>query len=366
MNHYVHHLSPFAIQFTESFGIRWYGLAYLAGFVAGYWTVSRFASRRTTPIPVDKVADFVTLVAIGVMAGGRLGYVFFYSPHLLWDFHGGFPFWGLLEVHKGGMSSHGGLLGVVLVCLWYAQRNGYNRLHIVDLCCFGGAIGFWLGRIANFINGELFGREAPAALAWAVKFPSEISYWISHDTEKLGRLGPAVEALGTVSLRQGPTQLTQDVWTQWMAQMSTDPSARSQVYSLADQVMAAAQSGNAKVLEALQWVLTPRYPSQLIQSFLEGFVVLVVLILIWIRPRKPGVVAGWFGLLYAIMRIIGEQYRMPDAQIGFQWLGLTRGQWLSFFFVGLGALFLFWAIRQKDAQVLGGWFSRDLVKPTKK
>jgi phosphatidylglycerol:prolipoprotein diacylglycerol transferase len=102
-------------------------------------------------------------------------------------------------------------------------------------------------------------------------------------------------------------------------------------------------------------ILTPRYPSQLIQALLEGLLVFFVMIVVWWRPRKPGVVAAFFGLNYAVARIVGEQFRMPDAQIGFQALGLTRGQWLSVVMLVIAIAFLTWTLRRK-APRLGGFF----------
>src|SRR5262245_11050057 len=99
-NHtYIHSLNPFAIQFTESFGIRWYGLAYLAGFISGYLIVRRRIMLGRTALKMDQLSDLVFQVAIGTIIGGRLGYCIFYSPSLFTHFSSNFPFWGALAIH---------------------------------------------------------------------------------------------------------------------------------------------------------------------------------------------------------------------------------------------------------------------------
>ena len=110
---YVHHLSPFAIQFTETFGIRWYGLAYLAGFLLCFFVTDWMAKKGLILLDRDKVSDFITFGAIGTLVGGRLGYAVFYAPELLLSWSSAFPYWGVLEVHKGGMASHGGIIGIM-------------------------------------------------------------------------------------------------------------------------------------------------------------------------------------------------------------------------------------------------------------
>lgn len=357
---WVHNLDPFAIQFTHDFGIRWYGLAYLAGFVLGYYAIVRMSRAGNTQFKSDeKIADFITWVAIGVLAGGRLGYCFFYSPELLWSVDGHFPYWGVLKVNEGGMASHGGILGVILVCWIYARRHKVSFLHILDLTVFGGSLGFFFGRLANFVNGELFGRPAPEGLAWAVKFPQEIALWLKEFAsppaqEKLQQLAPAVDALGEVKSAGATLAVNAEAWKNWLGGFESDISARESVYATAEGVMRAVQDGNQKVIDALGPVLTARHPSQLYQSVLEGLLVFLILCWIWRKPQKPGVIGGWFGVLYCSARIVGEQFRMPDAEIGFQLFGLTRGQWLSIGLLMISILWLVSALRAKREK-LGGW-----------
>lgn len=353
---YVHNLSPFAIQFTENFGIRWYGLAYLTGFVLGYYAILLMTRRGGTLFKEEGIADFITYCAIGVLVGGRLGYCLFYAPDLFTSVDNHFPYWGALKVNEGGMASHGGIMGVMVVCWLYARSHRMPVLHLLDLVVFGGTLGFFFGRIANFINGELYGRPAPATMAWAVKFPQEMLLWLQKDFPKLTTVGPAVDALKEIKTPDGQTvQVSSSLWQSWLeAYNHGDFLARAHVHETIEALIKATQQHNAAVIQALGQILTPRYPSQLYQSLLEGLSVFLVLCWIWRRPQKPGVVAGWFGVLYAIARIIGEQYRMPDVQIGFQLFGLTRGQWLSIALIAVAVVWLAYCYR-RPVERMGGW-----------
>ncbi len=346
---YVHQLSPFAIQFTETFGIRWYGLAYLTAFVVGYLFIDYMAKKGRIMLTRDQVSDFVTFTAIGTLVGGRLGYAIFYSPELFTQFSNVFPYWGVLEVHKGGMASHGGILGVFAACWYYGRLNKIPALHLLDLTTFSGALGFFFGRIANFINGELYGREAPATLSWAVKFPQEIYHWGAKELDKLKALGPAVEAIGQSN---GSPAVSGSTWMEWVEKY--DYASRGQIDHFKEALVLATQKGNQLVIEAIAPVLTPRYPSQLIQCLVEGLFVFFILLVVWRKPQKPGVMAGVFGTCYCIARIIGEQFRLPDYGIGYQLLGLTRGQWLSIAMVIAAAGILIFALK-RPTEKIGGW-----------
>ncbi len=147
------------------FAIRWYSLAYIAGILLG-WRYMRalLPSRRGTP---DEAAldDFVVWLTLGIVLGGRLGYVFFYKP----GYYLANPV-EILFVWQGGMAFHGGLLGVAGALVLFARRRGYNLLVISDLAACAAPIGLFFGRLANFINGELWGR--PSDVPWAMVFPN--------------------------------------------------------------------------------------------------------------------------------------------------------------------------------------------------
>ncbi len=353
---YVHNLSPFAIQFTETFGIRWYGLAYLSGFISGYYSILLMSRRGGTLFKPEAIADFTTYVAIGVLLGGRLGYCIFYAPDLFTAFDNHFPYWGVLKVNEGGMASHGGILGVMTVCYLYARANKMPVLHAMDMVALGGGVGFFFGRIANFINGELYGREAPATLAWAVKFPQEMNLWLQKDFPKLATLAPAVDALKEFKSEAGETiSVNAQTWTAWLESYTRhDMLMSAHIHETIEALIKAVQHGNEAVVTALSVALTPRHPSQLYQAVLEGLLVFIILCWIWRKPQKPGVIGGWFGFLYCTARIIGEQFRMPDVQIGYQLFGLTRGQWLSFGLLAVAIIWLIIVYRRPVAKI-GGW-----------
>jgi len=149
------------------FGIRWYALAYIVGLVLG-WRLLRHLVRLTpavaTPLQAD---DFLTWATLGVVLGGRLGYVLFYQPGVYLA-HPGMIF----AVWEGGMSFHGGALGVAIAIIWFCRRNAIPLLGFGDRVAVCAPIGLGLGRIANFINGELWGRPAPDWLPWAMIFPN--------------------------------------------------------------------------------------------------------------------------------------------------------------------------------------------------
>ncbi len=161
--YWVHDLSPFLIQFNESFGVRYYGLAYLLGFLGGAWLLGRFAAAGRSQLPRERITDFMVALVFGVMIGGRLGWFLLYHPAMLVSD----PL-SLFRVWEGGMASHGGFIGVAIALWWFSRSNKIPFLHLGDLIVACAPLGLLLGRIANFINGELWGK--PTTVAWAVIF----------------------------------------------------------------------------------------------------------------------------------------------------------------------------------------------------
>jgi phosphatidylglycerol:prolipoprotein diacylglycerol transferase len=151
------------------FAIRWYALAYIVGILLG-WTYARAIICRETlwggpaPMTVGDYDDFVLWVTLGIILGGRLGFVLFYNP----GYFAAHPL-EILQIWKGGMSFHGGFLGCVLAVILFARHRGIPILSLGDVTCATGPIGIFLGRIANFINGELWGRQTD--VPWAIIFP---------------------------------------------------------------------------------------------------------------------------------------------------------------------------------------------------
>lgn len=307
---YLHNLDPFIFRVTETFGPRWYGMAYVLAFLAGYLLFGWLAKRGYADLPVAQVGDFITWAALfGVMIGGRLGYVLFYKPSMLTE-----PL-SILKIWEGGMSSHGGIIGLVLFTLYYSRRHKISWTNLGDNLCVVAPLGLFFGRCANFINGELYGR--PATAPWAVQFPKEL-----HENPTL-----ADRALG----------LAQQV----------DPDLRS-----VDAVITAAQS-NPRLEDVLRLVITPRHPSQIYEALVEGLLLFAILWIVRTRTRQPnGVLTGLFLGLYAIFRIIVEQFREPDAPM----IGIfTRGQFFSFFLVAIGFAFIVAAVRRPVYPIKKDW-----------
>lgn len=235
------------------FAVRWYALAYLAGVLLGAGYGMTLLARKTLwrdgkpPFEPDAIWDFAFWAVIGIVVGGRLGYVLFYN----------FPFYlanpaEIVAVWDGGMSFHGGLIGILIAMAAFTRSKGGNVLSAMDLLGAIGTIGIFLVRLANFVNAELYG--APTGLPWGVIFPTD------------------------------PEQL-------------------------------------------------PRHPSQLYEAALEGLLLFLVIRYathIAHALRRPGLVAGIFGIGYALSRIAVEFVRLPDIQIGYLYGGwVTMGMVLS-------------------------------------
>lgn len=293
---YIHDISPFLVRFGGDFGIRWYGLAYVAAFVVAWLVVGRLSRRGYCAIPPASVGDFITGTALfGVILGGRLGYMLFYDlDAFIHDPLLFFRFW------DGGMSSHGGIAGIVVFTLVYARRKGIPWRNIGDNTVVAAPLGLLLGRIANFVNGELYGRAT--TVPWAVQFPKELHNappaQVGEVLQNASRIDPAWDSVPAL----------------------------------------VANAGNPALQPVLAATLTPRHPSQLYQALLEGALLFGVLWVLRTRLRLPdGVLTGVFFIGYAILRIVGEVFREPDAPLtGF----LTRGQFLSLFLVAIGTAFL--------------------------
>lgn len=353
---WLHTLSPFLWEFSPGVGLRWYGLAYALAFVWG-WLFLRWAFRRgVSQVPADRVGDAIVWIVLGVVVGGRLGYVFFYEPSLLWDFSRNAPFWGVLAINRGGMASHGGIIGVVLAA-WRISR-GWKALddaapprivgrcpmlHVLDVLALGTPVGLMLGRLANFINGELLGRiiamPGQAAPWWTVRYPQEVT--TGHDAPRSPDQNAALDQIIAAYAQNGDTAA--DAW---------------------DRVLRGLQRGDTGLAAAVEPLISARAPSQLVQAFCEGVVLAAILWTIARTPHRPGVIGSWFVISYGLMRIGTEFVRLPDAHLEVQRiLGLTRGQWFSAAMIAVGVGFLLW-IRRANRAPIGGWARRPTPEPT--
>jgi phosphatidylglycerol:prolipoprotein diacylglycerol transferase len=327
--YYLHRISPFIVRFGENFGLRWYGVSYVAGFIVGLVLLRRLSRNGLLKLTYKEIDALLTYLIVGVIVGGRLGYVIFYEPKLLMEWESGFPFWGLLAINKGGMSSHGGFIAIICMVILFSRKYHYTLLHVGDAVVMVAPPGLFFGRVANFINGELFGR--PAHVPWAVCFPTEIMNWSSEKVQNLFQ-----------SLRE-------------------QGYAFSDIGELIDAVQR--QDSVAKIIHPM---LTPRHPSQIYEALLEG---ILLFVLLWFGRRKlkkDGMMVVLFLLGYGIVRIFAEQFREPDVGIGYQWLGLTRGQWLSFGMLAAAGIFFMLSMKQKPIPMKPGVKKRQSEEPRDK
>jgi phosphatidylglycerol---prolipoprotein diacylglyceryl transferase len=271
---YLHQIDSVAFH-VGPLPIRWYGLTYLAGFGLAYWLGLRRVKAGRFGITTQAYSDLIFYAAMGVILGGRVGYVLFY------DFAGfvADPL-SLLRVWDGGMSFHGGLLGVLAAIAWWSRAQRIAFWDTVDFIAPLVPPGLGFGRLANFINGELWGKLTDGT--WGVVFPGSLP---------------------------GPVR--------------TQP-----------QLLADFQSGALNSFA--------RHPSQIYQFLLEGVVLFTVLYWYSAKPRPRYAVSGLFGVMYGTFRFIVEFVRVPDASLGYLAFGwLTMGQLLSFPLILLGVFLLY-------------------------
>ncbi len=245
------------------FTLRFYSLAYLGGIIFAYWHVGKMIKAPGAPLAQSHADDLFFWCTIGVILGGRLGYAIFYQPEL----------WStpleILKLWTGGMSFHGGLVGVLVAIAYVSWRGNLSFLRVCDYIAVNVPMGMMLGRLANFVNGELWGRETD--VPWGMIFP-----------------------------------------------------------------------GGGDVV---------RHPSQLYQATFEGFVLLVVLMLLFWQTRarwRPGLLVGVFTLGMGLARFFNEFFRQPDAQLAdfAARTGLSMGQWLTIPLILVGLFFVIRALRR--------------------
>jgi len=276
---YLHSLDPIALHLPFwPHGIHWYGIMYLAGFAIAYFLgMRRVRAGRLPGVNEEGLSDLLFYAMVGVVVGGRVGYILFYNfSNFIAD-----PVM-LFKINEGGMSFHGGLIGVMAAVSWWSWKH---KLHIFDTIDFVAPLvppGLGLGRLGNFINGELWGKFTQSD--WGVIFP---------------------QSLGGPYANMSPAELQSEYAT--------------------------------GALNAFA-----RHPTQLYQMFLEGFLLLGFLFWFTRKPRARYAASGWFALLYGIFRFLVEFVREPDEQLGYLAGGwLTMGQILSIPLIALGLVFLF-------------------------
>lgn len=262
--------------------VHWYGITYLLAFVV-CWMLLRVRARQPHwSITPTQVGDYLFWVIVGVIVGGRLGYALFYGLDR-WIADPLFVF----RIQDGGMSFHGGMVGVLVAMALYARRIGIGLLKLGDFTAQVVPLGLAFGRLGNFVGGELWGRTSD--VPWAMVFPASL-----------------------------PARLR-------------DP-------EVLDQARAAGE------LAAFA-----RHPSQLYQAALEGLLLFAIVWIFARKPRPAGAVGGLFLVGYAVFRSIAEFFREPDAHLGFvafEWL--TMGQLLSIPMLVAGIGLLVFAFRSRS------------------
>ncbi|WP_434777766.1 prolipoprotein diacylglyceryl transferase [Neisseria sp. Ec49-e6-T10] len=262
--------------------IRWYALSYIIGFCL-FMVLGRHRIKKGLTFLTNKLLDDLLFWGVlGVILGGRLGFVLFYQPEYYFSHPG-----AILEVWKGGMSFHGGFLGVLVAIFFFAKRQKRSFFEVSDFVAPLVPLGLASGRLGNFINGELWGRVTSVDAWWAMGFPQAQS-----------------EDLTYIS--------THADW----------------------------------VPIFLQHNMLPRHPSQLYQMVLEGICLFLILWFFSKKPRPIGQTSALFLTGYGLFRFIAEFAREPDEYLGLLSLGLSMGQWLSLPMIVFGiGLFIYFGKR---------------------
>ena len=250
---FINNFEPVAIQIF-SLEIRWYSLAYIFGILFAWIYCKKILIKDKN---ISKLFDdLISYLIIGIILGGRLGYVLFYNTKYYLSNPIEIPM-----IWQGGMSFHGGLLGVLIATIIFANKNNVNKYIFLDLISASAPIGIFLGRISNFINSELYGRKTD--VLWSV------------------------------------------------------------VFTKVDNIS--------------------RHPSQIYEAILEGLVLFFIMYSFTKKDylRKPGLISSLFLIFYSIFRFFIEFYRVPDEQLGFIFLNLTMGQFISLIFLCFGFYIFF-------------------------
>lgn len=308
-------IDPVALPLPGPLDIRWYGLMYLVGFTISYLVLRKLAGEEFLRLDADKVGDLITAMVLGVLLGGRIGYILFYdfaefaqNPARI------------IRIWEGGLSFHGGFLGVVVASVWFARRHQVPFLNLGDSLALAAPFGIFAVRIANFINGELYGRVASPEVPWAIRFPTD-----------------------PVALRL----------------------LNAERLPMRERELVIGQAFETGRWDQIRDQVPLRHPSQLYEALAEG---LVLGLILWgaffmLRRRGTRFPTGTLGAIFLIgygsLRWLMELFRQPDAQfrspddpLGTVLGPLTMGQTLSTLMIiaGLVLLWLVWTRKPAPRQ----------------
>jgi phosphatidylglycerol:prolipoprotein diacylglycerol transferase len=299
-----HFIDPVAIPLPGPVDVRWYGLGYVFAFTVGYFILRYLSREGFLKLDYDAISDLVFGLIIGTILGARIGYILFYD----FDSFAANP-GRIIRLWEGGLSFHGGLAGVVLASAWFVRKHRLGLIHLLDSLALGVPSGIFAVRIANFVNGELYGRVTTADVPWAMRFPTDPA---------------AVQLLGI-----------------------------DQVYGIREREIAILEAHDSGAWAAIRDQVPLRHPSQLYEAFSEGLLLaLIVWTIFLIAKRKgmrlpEGLLAGVFLTGYGVFRSVVELFRQPDAQfrgpddpLGTVVGPLTMGQTLSLIVIGSGIYLL--------------------------
>ncbi|MGC8765585.1 MAG: prolipoprotein diacylglyceryl transferase [Brevinematia bacterium] len=290
-------MNPEIIHLFGPFGIRWYSLMYILGFLFVYFFVYYGIKKDYFKITQTELSDILFYAFLGVLFGGRLGYVFFYNlPYYLSNPAKIIAFW------EGGMSFHGGFLGVLIGVYIYSITRKKHFVDIMDIFAIPTTVGLGFGRWGNFVNQELWGR--PTTMPWGVVFqriPKEKYFsvsegWVKEFAKKIGM----------------------------------------------------------EILPGIDRINLPRHPSQLYEMFLEGFLLFFIMLLfVKLGRRERGFYSSVFLIGYGSARFFVEFFREPDEQIGYLFGGwFTMGMLLSLPMIIIGLILLFYFLSRKEKNLL--------------